>query len=197
VLTSVAGHGHNVAVGLEGRDDAHLVLGRDARKDGDVADSLAQLLGRHLVDGLARQAALLAGRHAQTEVACDRGRRLLGVAGDHDDVDAGRLKGGDGFSDTAPGRVEHSLEAGKDELLADCVRRARAVGHCDDAEPLRRDLGCLVGDLSPQVSGEGRCRGVVLVERGAAVKDGVDRALEVNDLGRAGQGARDDHILGL
>ena len=132
MLTSVAGHGHNVAVGLEGRDDAHLVLGRDARKDGDVADSLAQHLGRHLVDGLARQAALLAGRHAQTEVACDRGRRLLGVAGDHDDVDAGRLKGGDGFSDTAPGRVKHSLEAGKDELLADCAEQLREAGFTPD-----------------------------------------------------------------
>ena len=37
VVHAVAGHGHDVAVGLEGVDDAQLVLGRHPGVDGDVA----------------------------------------------------------------------------------------------------------------------------------------------------------------
>jgi len=204
VLTSIAGHGHDVAVGLEGRDDAHLVLGRDARKDRDGGDPLLKLALRHLVDGLAGEAARSASVDTHAELAGDRHGRLLSIARNHDDVDASSLQSGNGVCHPAPRRVHHGLKACEHQLatvwLCEVIGRSEAVRHRHNSEALRGDLGRLAQDGASDGRVERRRRSIGDVIEATAIEDCLDRALQVKKLLGVGSGrllAGYDHVLGL
>ena len=107
VVDPVAGHGHHLAVLLEGLDEKDLVLGGHPAHDSDVVDAGQPLrLGEGGEVGaehrLAGDAQLLGDRRARRDV----------VAGDHADSDVGGLRLFDGGLGLGPGRIDHRHQAG-------------------------------------------------------------------------------------
>ena len=106
VVHAVAGHRDDVALALEHVDEAHLVLGRDAR---DHADAVDLALERLVV---AHRRPLGAGDRAapDPELARDRLGGDGVVAGDHAHLDAGRVRLGDRRLRLRPRRVDDADE---------------------------------------------------------------------------------------
>ena len=115
IVDAVAGHGDDLAVGLQRLDDAQLLLGHDAREDGDGAARAAP----------ARRRSSASSSCARDNVSCRRarpgarwpgGRRI--VAGDHHHPDAG----GAAFGAPPSGTT-----------------RPQRIGKADEAEELERE----------------------------------------------------------
>ncbi|MNS08425.1 hypothetical protein D3C72_398860 [compost metagenome] len=89
VVDSVAGHGHDLPVGLEGVDQGQLLFGTDAREDPDLRQPRAKRLRRQGVDiGPGQNAP----RKIDARLAGDRPRRRRIVARDHRHRDARPLR---------------------------------------------------------------------------------------------------------
>ena len=101
VVHAVAGHGHDVALLAQDVHEVDLVLGRDAGEDADAVDLAHRLL-------VAQGAEVGAGHGAALDAQL-AGDRLGGdgvVAGDHADLDAGRMGGRDGVLRGRPRRID-------------------------------------------------------------------------------------------
>ena len=108
VVDAVARHGDDLSLLLPCLDDPDLVLGRNARIDGDALDLLVQLLVAHRVQLRARDR--LIALQKDTQFLSDRGRRRDVVARDHDGLDARLAADGDCRLCLGTGRVDHADE---------------------------------------------------------------------------------------
>ena len=155
IVHAVAGHGHNVAVGLQRIDNAQLVRGRHpgiyrggAHRPGK--SRIVQRIHRH-----ARQRRR-ARRH-DAQVGGDAGRRARVVAGDHDDPNTGAARLGDGQRSLFARRVDHADGAHEHQIAFQrfgvgliLARRQRAVGHGQRAQRCIRKRVHVGQNLRPQ-----------------------------------------------
>eukprot|EP00825_Cyclidium_porcatum_P005016 TRINITY_DN12395_c0_g1_i1.p2 TRINITY_DN12395_c0_g1~~TRINITY_DN12395_c0_g1_i1.p2 ORF type:complete len:547 (+),score=68.21 TRINITY_DN12395_c0_g1_i1:2-1642(+) len=160
VVHAVARHGHDVAVGLEGLHDAHLVLGRDPREDADLADSFRELPWLHGVEVDAREH--LVGRARYAELLGDGEGRVAVVARDHHGRDARFPAARDRVLHLEPRRVDHAHEAEEDEVALESpevvalLRRRfdNSIGGSEDAEGIPRHAGHIGEDALAMCLGE-------------------------------------------
>ena len=133
VVDAVAGHGDDLAIGLQRIDDPQFLLGHDAREDGHDLHALRQL-------GIAHALELAAGHDVlglELGLRGDRARRCRVVAGDHDDPDAGRAafpappraRSGAADRQGRPGRGTR-----RQKRAASSGKRGRASRRARDAE---------------------------------------------------------------
>ena len=119
VVDAVAGHGDDVAPGLQRVGDAQLVLGLDPGDDDAVAveQGTEQLLvaGRSLPSSTIRS-----GPSSPTSAAIARAVAGM-VAGDHGDPDAGPAARGDGVRRAGTGRVLEPEQAEQLEFVLGVV----------------------------------------------------------------------------
>ena len=105
-------------------DDAQLVLGRDAGEDRDAARRPPPARpASNFVDVAAGEHPVVGG---DAQVAGNVGGRQRVVAGDHDRADAGGDAAGDRGAHLGARRVDHPVEAEKDQV---------AVPHCSVSRP--------------------------------------------------------------
>ncbi len=190
VVDAVAGHGDDLAVGLQRGDDAQLVLGAGAGKDVAVADDAAQRVvvgGFQFGTGDDLERIGRADAHLDADGAGGAGV----VAGDHLDPDAGTVTRGDGLDGLRSRRVDDADQAEENhaavevvdvQMLATVVHGAGSGGEHAQAflaEPV--DLVLPVGAVE-------RLRCAVGAQFfGAAVEQAVGRALQ-QDTAQAGRG---------
>ncbi len=143
VVHPVAGDGDDVLSGLQCRHDAQLVLGGDAREDGDARKDGGEHRVVHAVelgagDRIAHEAERTRDRH---------GRRPL-VSREHLHRDPGALAAQDGVARLCSRRIQHSDEAEERELLhelgellglLEALRGDLAHADGEDAESVGRD----------------------------------------------------------
>ena len=138
VVHAVAGHRHDLLVGLDRLHQPKLVLRAGAREHVDVAHALLQRGGVHLLDLCAGDRGLAV---ADAEHLGDRRGGDLVIAGDHRDADAAAmtfLHRRDGF---LARRIEQADQSEQDEV-------ARQVG--------RAETACLTPGLSSHASASTR-----------------------------------------
>jgi len=137
IVHPVAGHGDQLALALQGRDQAQLVFGAGPRDDLGLAQTFAKLIVVELFDFLAGQ--WLVGIKLQS--ATDGGRSDGVVAGDHQHQDARSAAFFHRFDGLGAGRVDHPHEAEQGEAGLDVIevqrggvdvnsQRARASRRC-------------------------------------------------------------------
>ena len=140
VVHAVAGHGDDVAPGLQGAGDAQLVLGRDAGHDHAVV--VEQRAEHLLVGGQIVTSSTTTIGAEETDLGGDGARRRRVVAGDHGDADAG-LRGRrrwppprwDGAGPR--GRPGRAARARSSATSADGVDREPAAGRVATASTRR------------------------------------------------------------
>ena len=126
VVHAVAGHRDDVALSLQRLDEAHLVLGRDARDHADLVDGGVELVVGHRLE--LRAGDRLAG---DAELAGDRRRRDGVVAGDHAHLHAGPVRGrnrclrGRARRVDDPGKGEHGQPVELRQQVVRTVERVR------------------------------------------------------------------------
>ena len=116
VVHAVAGHGHDVAVGLQRLDDPDLVLGRHPGAHADVVDLRGQLLVGHALE-------LVTGDDpaVDAELGGDGAGGGGVVAGDHLHRDAGRAAQPDRVAGLGAGRVDDADEGVEGEVVDPAV----------------------------------------------------------------------------
>ncbi len=136
VVHAITRNGDDLALGLQGLDDDHFLLGGDPGEDhlGCIEGNL-QAGGAHLAD-------LVAGHDAwrcaadHIDFAANRQRRARMVAGAHDDAQAGRMAAAHRLMNIRPGRVFEADQAAQGHALF--VRRLvggqRLPGAGNDAQ---------------------------------------------------------------
>ena len=153
VIHAVARHRNDVALALQRVDEAHLVLGRDARDDPDAVDLLRELC-------VVQRRELCAGNRTSldSEVVADRRGRRRVVAGDHADTDPGLLAAGDRVLRLLARRI-HDPDQCKQRQALDLLEELRLRverRHFDVARRDREYAKPLAGD--PVVLGSTRSR---------------------------------------
>ena len=198
VVDAVAGHGHDLAPGLQRLDQAELLLRRHAREHVGAVGELDEL---RVVDGghLGAGDGAVFGAGGDADVAGDRRRRRGVVAGDHLHADAGVVTRLDGGDRRRPRRVHHRLQAEEREaaghvVVADVVGavRRRAAGEGEDAQAVggqRVHLGVDGGGVQ-----RGRHAGRVQRRR-AAREHLLHGALEVHDAPAVAGVVQRRHVL--
>ena len=161
VVDTVTGHGGNLSLGLEGLDNADLVLRRGTGEDVVGHDGLLELIvghGIHLGTGDGLGVLLV----DEAEHVTDGGGGILVITGDHGNTNTGTLGLGDGLHALGTGRVhdgaetdhgEPGLITAVDELgsetlvLGDLTLGDGTTGKGNDAETMGREGSNLLGPV--------------------------------------------------
>ena len=161
VIDTITGHGGNLSLGLEGLDNADLVLRRGTSEDVVGHDGLLELIVGHGIhlgtgDGLG---VLLVDK---AEHVADGGGGILVITGDHGNTNTGTLGLRDGLYALGTGRVhdgaetdhgEPGLVTAVDELgsetlvLGDLTLGDGSAGKSNDTETMRREGSDLLGPV--------------------------------------------------
>merc|ERR1719273_823685 len=118
VVDAVPGHGGDLLHALQVLDDLGLVEWLHAGEHAGVGNGNLLLVGREVVKFASRVGHSVGGLVLVEDpnAAADGGGRVLVVAGDHDDPDAGGAAQLDGRRHLGPGRVQHADNAGKGQV---------------------------------------------------------------------------------
>ena len=151
IIDAVTGHGDDVALGLEGLDDAEFLGWMDASEDGDAIELGSEFLFGHGLEFATVDCPIILAGDA--EAAGDGEAGGFMVAGDHDGTDAGVETFGDGVADLGSGRVELADEAEEHDAATELFEPGVLVefaGDFADGEDakglLAHGFACLGGD---------------------------------------------------
>ena len=201
VVHAVAGHRHDLPVGLDRLHQPQLVLGAGAREDVDVAHRLLQRRLVHLLDLGAGDRGLAV---ADAEHLGDgRGGDLV-VAGDHGDADAAVVALLHRLDGLLARRIEQADQAEQDQVLRQ-IGRAQAAGReTGILEPGQRQHALALGrelvrDPLEVLAVERRRRAGRRLLAVAVAEDDLGRALDEQDLPAVGRAVQRRHelVLGL
>src|SRR5690606_24836529 len=188
VIHAVAGHAHDVAVGLECVDDAQLVLWGDAGEHRRLAYGAAERFVVELLD-----------LHAGDRRGASRGDAEVGgdpsgggrvVAGDHHHAHAGTVRLGDRDASLGARWVDDADDPGEDEIVRDLlggVGRDIAI----ECQIRHREGPERVAGQPVDVGKDFTASAVV--ERPGVVADALVRAAREEDVG--GALGDDDHAI--
>ena len=129
VVHPVARHGHDVAVGLQGVDEAQLVLGRHAGVHGRRARQVPQALVVEALE-VGPERARGSPRAPDAEVGGDAGGGARVVARDHHGPDPRVVRLADRHAGLVAGRVDDADDAEVDELALELLERGVRLGAC-------------------------------------------------------------------
>ena len=162
IVDPVAGHGCDLAVGLQRSDDADLVLRRHPGTNPDRLDPPGELVVVHGIDiGAGHDLAF------DSQLTCDRPRGGGMVASDHAHADAGvvaLLDGGDRFGASRVEDADESLQGELDHLVGQLAfvlrsaHRQAAAGHRQDAQTPRPEIVVAPNQLGAPILVEDRLR---------------------------------------
>ncbi len=176
VVHAVAGHGHQLAPGLERPHQLQLLLGHHPREDVALPDALLELRLLHRLE-------LGTGDHRvrrlETDLPGDCPRRSRVVSGDHDHPDAGGPALLERFGDRRAGRVgePHQPQEGEVEFVLrprPFVPVEESPGHSEHPQAV----------LGHGLDGPGELRMLRCIQM-AQVGDGFGGALGRDDMGIA------------
>ena len=180
IVDAVAGHRHDMVIGFHRLDDARLVLRRNAAAYLQALGALGQLGVAQRFDFAAGQHQAIRTQHA--DVARDRFRRILVVAGDHHALEASPVRDLQCLDDFLTRRIDHAEQADEDQIALDRFRRRRfrhriqrPAGHCQHAQRGRGHVTVLRQNRRPRFRRQ----------RDNMARLDAPRAQIENDVGRA------------
>ncbi len=181
IVDAITGHRHHCVAGLQGFDNAELVLGAGAGEDRGMLGHLPEGGPIEPVQPVASGDPVVI---EQAELPADRGRSGGMVAGDHLYPDSGRPALGHGRDGIVPRRIDHAENAEEDDAVFEIVKgkRVGSGGHWLHAESENAlAVRCQPVNLAMPTIPIDRLDAIVTELFAAKVKNPLRRALDIDD----------------